>query len=120
MGRGTLTWTPERNERLAELHRSGASIGTVAREVGVSERAAKSQLSALGLLRDKPKALLMTCDSLGVIALCRDPLLWRPKTCQYIEGRPEANDACKCGKPVLENSSYCAKHDVICWRERAA
>jgi GcrA cell cycle regulator len=41
---------------------------------------------------------------------------WRPRTCQFIAGEPSADDACKCGEPVLEGSSYCAKHHAVSWR----
>ena len=36
--------------------------------------------------------------------------IYRPKTCQFIEGEPSFNDDCKCGAPVVEGSAYCRHH----------
>ncbi len=33
-----------------------------------------------------------------------------PNRCQYIEGEPSADDACKCGKPAIEGKSWCPEH----------
>ena len=32
------------------------------------------------------------------------------RTCQWIEGLPSADDACKCGATALLESAYCAPH----------
>ena len=34
------------------------------------------------------------------------------RPCQWIAGEPSADDACKCGAPVIEGTSYCEPH----WR----
>jgi hypothetical protein len=35
----------------------------------------------------------------------------RPGTCQFIEGEPSRDDACKCGRPVHRaGSPWCAEH----------
>src|SRR5579862_4404553 len=31
-------------------------------------------------------------------------------TCQWIEGEPSEDDACKCGRPSIPGRSYCAPH----------
>jgi hypothetical protein len=36
--------------------------------------------------------------------------------CQWIEGAPAADDACKCGKPTVGHSSYCREHEARAWR----
>ncbi len=43
-----------------------------------------------------------------------------PKTCQYIAGRPSADDTCKCGRPSLPRSAYCAEHHARCWTTEEA
>src|SRR3546814_2024279 len=37
----------------------------------------------------------------------------RFKTCQFIEGEPSTDDACKCGAPSI-NGVYCAEHLERC------
>lgn len=39
------------------------------------------------------------------------------KGCQFISGRPSADDRCKCGKPTLPGKPYCAKHFARCYRK---
>lgn len=40
------------------------------------------------------------------------------KQCQFIKGKPTADDKCKCGKPVVAEASYCAKHLAKCTIKR--
>lgn len=40
--------------------------------------------------------------------------------CQYIPGEPSADDSCKCLAERLEGSSYCPKHDELCYQRKAA
>ena len=41
----------------------------------------------------------------------RPELVVRFATCQWIDGEPRPDDACKCGQPVAEpGSPYCAAH----------
>lgn len=35
---------------------------------------------------------------------------WEPKVCQWIEGEPSFNEACKCGAPVVPEKPYCETH----------
>ncbi len=37
-----------------------------------------------------------------------------PRRCQYIAGEASADDGCKCGRPIEPDSSYCARHAVVC------
>ena len=39
-------------------------------------------------------------------------------TCQWIEGQPSADDACKCGQPTQRGGPYCAAHHARRWRKR--
>lgn len=38
--------------------------------------------------------------------------------CQYIAGKPTANDMCKCGEPTTGHGPYCAEHLAICITHR--
>ncbi len=33
-----------------------------------------------------------------------------PDTCQWIDGQPGPDDACKCARPVVPGQSWCAAH----------
>lgn len=37
------------------------------------------------------------------------------KRCQFIEGEPTADDACKCGAKTLPGSPYCPAHHARCY-----
>jgi hypothetical protein len=37
----------------------------------------------------------------------------RLRDCQWIEGEPTMDDACKCGAPTV-NGTYCAEHVALC------
>ena len=39
------------------------------------------------------------------------------KACQWIEGEPSYDDACKCGKPT-HAGAYCAEHAALAWAPR--
>ncbi len=50
---------------------------------------------------------------------------WRPRKCQFIEGPPSADEACKCLEPVVEcldgrSYSYCAAHLERCYKKKRA
>ncbi len=36
---------------------------------------------------------------------------YRFETCQWIDGKPTADDSCKCGLPVRHGASYCDQHE---------
>lgn len=36
--------------------------------------------------------------------------LWRPRTCQWIDGEPLAEDSCKCGEKTAAGESWCPGH----------
>lgn len=38
----------------------------------------------------------------------------RFRRCQYIAGRPSADDTCKCGRPTDSRGVYCAAHQARC------
>lgn len=42
----------------------------------------------------------------------------RPRTCQWIDGEPSADDACKCGRPTIPGFSYCAPHVARAYQPR--
>lgn len=43
----------------------------------------------------------------------------RFRTCQFIEGEPRIDDACKCGAPAADGV-YCADHAALCYPRRRA
>jgi AraC-like DNA-binding protein len=47
----TTDWTPVQEERLAELYAAGWTLGTIAGDLGRSERAIKHRVKHLGLTR---------------------------------------------------------------------
>lgn len=98
----------EQIERVQQADRDGISARSIAVMVGVSLRAVYDH-------RQPPKHKML-------IASVRSgaPPSKPPMTCQYIAGDPSAEDACKCGKPVKEGSSYCPEHHGLCHLERAA
>ena len=111
------TWTPERNERLTELHKAGASSEAIARDLGLRKRSVVGQLSLLGLTR-RPVARPKKQEQ-GSVTLLRDVQKYAPlhrvHKCQYIEGEPSADDSCKCGKPAQVGWSECPDHHAICY-----
>ena len=38
-----------------------------------------------------------------------------PRVCQYIEGEPSGDDACKCGDKLYNGSVYCKEHFDLCY-----
>jgi len=43
-----------------------------------------------------------------------------PRRCQWIEGEPSAEDACKCGQPSVEGRPYCSEHTARAYVKRGA
>ena len=43
-----------------------------------------------------------------------------PRRCQYIAGKPSADDACKCRRPTKQGSSYCPCHSELCRKTEEA
>ena len=43
-----------------------------------------------------------------------------PRRCQYIAGKPSADDACKCRRPTKQGSSYCPRHSELCQQTEEA
>lgn len=39
-------------------------------------------------------------------------------TCQWIEGEPDADESCKCGRPAIPARPYCREHEARAWRMR--
>ena len=37
-----------------------------------------------------------------------------PRACQYIAGKPSADNGCKCRRPAMPGSPYCDVHAEIC------
>lgn len=111
-------WTPERNERLTELHKAGTSQDAIAQELGLGKRSVIGQLSRLGLTR-QPNRKPHKKQEQGSVTLLKSIRQYAPVSrvhrCQYIEGEPSIDDACKCGAPVQVKSSYCPEHHAICW-----
>lgn len=119
-------WTPERNEKLTALHKSGLTNKQLAEELETTENRIRKQLSSLGLTRRKPKTWANGSRGRpkekrdhGSIGLLRDMRpyaeLSKTKKCQYIEGEPSADDSCKCGKPAQVGCSECPEHRAICY-----
>lgn len=47
----------------------------------------------------------------------RAEAIWRPATCQYIEGEPTADDQCKCRRPVWRpGAAFCWQHHKLVYR----
>jgi len=122
-----VTWTTQLNERLAEMHKAGASNDLVSRELGIPKRSIINQLSQLGLTRQPNRKPHKKQDQ-GSVTLLNSiqpyTAVSKHKKCQYIEGKPTIDDACKCGEPAQVGSSYCPPHHAVCCQkppaERAA
>ena len=48
----------------------------------------------------------------------RHDLIARVTRCQWIEGEPTGDDACKCGGRAVEGTAWCADHLARIWRPR--
>lgn len=76
---------------------------------------AKGRLVALGQAEHLARQDKLLPD--GQAAPRLPAVTFTPHVCQWIEGEPSADDACKCGAPALSGSSYCAEHHARCYRE---
>lgn len=126
------SWTAEQCARLALLWGATPRIsaGQIARMMGLSKNAIVGKAHRMGLPgrpspirtaapkpRSRPAALSIVRaekddrrapDYIGErYAAGIGPA---PKFCQWIEGEPSADDACKCGARVVLDFSYCADH----------
>lgn len=94
-----MTWTRAKDIRLTALWEAGKTSTEIARMMGRSRGSIMGRVRRLGIQKnaDKPKPIKTVSRPLG-------------KVCQWIEGKPSSDDACKCGAPVVPQRAYCREH----------
>ena len=126
-----ITWTDAEVAKLRELWATSLSAQQIGRKIGRGKDSILGKVHRLGLPKraspikrnKRREAATMAKKRAAVFggAMVRGQLISAPlrpltslgpapKHCQWIESEPSANDACKCGAPVLPEFSYCAEH----------
>lgn len=99
-----MGWGPETESELRRLWDEGRTASQIARAIGVTRNAVIGKARRLGL---DPRP---------------SPIVWSPKpqpargagtfpVCQWIEAEPTCDDTCKCRRPTVAGSPYCAEHE---------
>ncbi len=125
-------WTPKTEAELARLWSTALSTREIGAAMGVSKNAVvgkaarlqlPARLSPIGSSSGGARAAL-AFNFMPQLPTRRLPRTFQssawgapPKTCQWIEGEPSLDDACKCGFPT-SGRSYCAGHHSRAYRQR--
>ena len=129
------TWTAARVAELTQLWADGFSGGAIAKKMNLSKNAIVGKAHRLGLpsrpspiiwdgrkttgargTRSQRQARLEAETPAPTIEPINEPAPEAPPRdetkglCQYIEGEPSADDACKCNAPALRGRPYCLDH----------
>lgn len=98
-----MSHTDETRAAIRRLWSQGLSTREIGLALGITKNAVVGLAHRMGLERPSP-----------IIRRPKpDPLPPARERCQWIEGEPSADDACKCGEPVIANPlfrPYCEDH----------
>ena len=120
-----IEWTEVLCDELKAMWHEGLSTRVIGQQLGCSKNSVIGKAQRLGLPK-RPRCIVRGRKKKkkrnGIVApppRRAEFSVWAPRTCQFIEGSPSADDSCKCGKSVYETedgrSSYCEEHHAICW-----
>lgn len=132
----SLWWTPERVEVLSAQWNNNILASQIAKTLGTTKNAVIGKAHRLALpARPSPLSHDGTLQQRRSKALARPtapretivPLkpqenepavLVTRHGCQWINGEPSGDNACKCGKPARSGSPYCPTHHNRCYLNR--
>lgn len=119
-------WTPAKVAELQRLWPEGESTSAIGRKLGMTKNAVLGKAHRLGLPSrpspilppleappTKAEALRLPAAEATPAAAPAPEEASPPSSrhaCQWIEGEPSVDDACKCGAPALAGRSYCPRH----------
>lgn len=102
-------WTEPQIERLKELWAANVSERGMREKLGMGAQAIATMAKRLGLPARDVSAIISA--SMQRAPRYAGPVeLSATAKCQWIEGEPSADDACKCGRPALVGRSWCPDH----------
>lgn len=124
-----FAWTPRNDARLLAMRRKQFTFVECAEMLGTTKDAAQARAERLRKKRpsepEKKYPKFMPRAQQGQVnqrlrkEMALTPAnvrpdtgiaLWRPRTCQWIDGEPLAADSCKCGAKTADGASWCPGH----------
>jgi hypothetical protein len=103
--RTLISWTPAMDADLLRMRAEGVSFTKIARYLGVTKNAVVGRAHRVS-------------DARRLVGVAIRPLVevGRPGLrCQWIEGEPAMDDACKCGAAAKAGTPYCDAHYRRCY-----